>query len=574
MFKRRLFLRSSLALAGMVSLSTAITGCSARPGKTRLSDVSFDHGVASGDPLADGVMLWTRAAPDNLLQDVNLAWELAEDRDFSQVLRSGDVSTGDSRDYTVKVDVRDLEPGREYFYRFYGASSVSPVGRAKTLPVGPVEQLRLAVFSCANYPAGYFHAYREASRLENLDACLHLGDYLYEHGDGEYATELAAELGREFAADNNSELLSLTDYRKRYALYRRDTDLQAIHAAAPMIAVWDDHEVADDSWSAGARNHSTDEGDYALRLDAAVQAYFEWMPLRPIVPDAGGRIYRSFDFGDLLSLHMLDTRVIGRDQQLEFADFASGDTGTLDVEALTSVLDSFERSLLGPQQWNWLAQRLQQSPGRWQMLGQQVLMTRMSVPEDVRRGLFVDHDYDAVAALVEELTHLKSASSGRGTLSTEARRQLGSVVPYNLDAWDGYPLERDRLYAMAKKYERELVVLSADTHNSWHSRLRDRDGSPAGIELSVPSVSSPGMETYLGFGEADREPLQRALEVLIDELEYCQLKNRGYIELNLSRDTLTSTWHFVNDVTTRDYQMGLHRESFYATALASSDEER
>ena len=210
-------------------LSTALSGRAASARSSALSPASFAHGVASGDPLADGIMLWTRATPDGAPTSLTLAWELSRDSDFNSVVRSGTVEAAASRDYTVKIDVRELEPGATYYYRFRSASAYSGTGRARTLPAAGVAAVKLAVVSCANYPAGYFHAYREASRIENLDAFIHLGDYIYEYGAGGYATERAAELGRLYPDDNDGELYTLTDYRRRYALYRSDSDVQAMH---------------------------------------------------------------------------------------------------------------------------------------------------------------------------------------------------------------------------------------------------------------------------------------------------------------------------------------------------------
>jgi len=556
---RRALLRYSLSLASSVYVSTALSGCSLGRSAARLDAVSFPQGVASGDPEADAVMLWTRATPPGGDASVRVGWEVARDDTFREVLRSGEAVTGPARDYTVKVDVRDLAPGSTYYYRFLGLGTNSMIGRARTLPAGPVDQVRLAIFSCSNYPAGYFHAYAEAARLADVDAFVHLGDYIYEYGDGGYATERSRELGRALPAENSGELYTLEDYRARYALYRSDSDLQAVHASAPMIAVWDDHEIANDTWKDGAQNHSSDEGDFAARRRAAVQAYFEWMPLRPVVPDEEGRIYRSFRFGDLVDLHMLDTRLVGRDEQLDYSNYTDSDTRSMQVDAFLADIGHPERSLLGEPQRNWLYGALQASEARWQVLGQQILMARMTMPAQMLGQLFGEGDLTAAAPLIEALTRDKAALLAGEPLSAEARRRLAEVLPYNLDAWDGYPAERERLYAVAGSLGKSLVVLAGDTHNAWYSELLDRSGQRVGVELATSSVSSPGMESYLGLDAGQAESLARSLAVLIDELQLCELQRRGFLEVTFGRDDLQARWHFIDSVWRRDYAVE-HRD--------------
>ncbi len=365
-------------------------------------------------------------------------------------------------------------------------------------------------------------------------------------------------MGRQFADNNRRELFDLKDYRRRYALYRSDPDLQAVHAAAPMIAVWDDHEIANDSWQFGAQNHSEEEGDFEARKLAAIQAYFEWLPLRPILPDGNGTIYRSFDFGDLVSLHMLDTRLIGRDQQIEYRHFMD-DSGDLDLRSILPKLKDPQRSMLGDAQRNWLQQRFSQSPGRWQVLGQQVLMARMEMPAEMLRGLFGGENGDTVA-LIRELAQLKDSMDSGKAIDEQQLARLRALLPYNLDAWDGYPAERERVYGAAKDTGRPLVVLAGDTHNAWYSRLNDADGRFIGVELATSSVSSPGMESYLKLDSAGARELARALPILIEELQWCELQSRGFLEVLFTRDAVESRWHLVDSVSRRDYRRVTHRE--------------
>ncbi len=551
--RRRDLLRHSAVLASTIWVSTRLSGCTLGSDRSALSSASFSHGVASGDPTAEGIMLWTRAVPQTAAGTVELGWELADDADFRRVIRSGRVTTTAERDFTVKLDVDELQPGQEYFYRFLSKERASTIGRTRTLPTGSPSSLRMAVFSCSNYPAGYFHAYREAARLPNIDVFVHLGDYFYEYGMGGYGTDRAVELGRALPENNAGELYTLDDYRRRYGVYRGDEDLQALHASAPMIAVWDDHEIANDTWMDGAENHSAEEGDFAARKAAAVQAYFEWMPLRPVVPDEDGRIYRRFDFGDLLSMHMLDTRLIGRDEQLAYGDFLDKDSGELDGKRFQQQLYAPERSLLGSAQREWLYEGLATSPAHWQVLGQQVLMARMEMPAQLLRGLFSGGEAGATQALIGDLVADKQALLAGEALGVERTQRLAQKLPYNLDAWDGYPMEREGLYERVRALGKEIVVLAGDTHNAWHSQLHDREGVRVGTEFATPGVSSPGMETYLNLDEASAQALAQGLGVLIDELQYCQLYNRGFLELEYTRRDVHARWHFIDDVTREDY---------------------
>lgn len=555
-FTRRNFLKGALAVTGGVLVSTPLQAMS-RPELP--SEVSFSHGLASGDPLQDAVILWTRATPASPVRDgepIKVTWELARDEQFVDVLRRGSAETSAGRDYTIKIDVQGLEPNTAYYYRFVGASEQSPVGRTKTLPAGGVEQVKLAVFSCSNYPAGYFNAYALAAQRGDWDAVLHLGDYIYEYPADGYATERAAEIGRALPEDNAGEILSLADYRKRYALYRADSGLQALHAAAPFITVWDDHEVANDAWKGGAENHSPEEGDFFERRAAAIQAYYEWLPIRPPQGETKPQIYRSFQFGDLIDLHMLDTRVIGRDEQLQFSRYL-GEDGSFDGRAFGAALADPERTLLGPTQRNWLAETLQQSTGKWQLLGQQVLMGKMFLPAEI---LMSYYSRGKRPDPTRELVELKMASLKGEPLSEAQRGRLEQLVPYNLDAWDGYAVEREALYRHVAELGKNLVVVAGDTHNAWYNHLRDDSGRLIGLEFAAPSVTSPGMESYLQLDERAAQELAHGMPVLIDDLQYCNLHQRGFMALTFSRDEVRAEWTFVDNVDSTEFaEAGRHR---------------
>lgn len=502
---------------------------------------TFAHGVASGDPLARQVMLWTRISGATE-SSARVFWELAQDADFRRVVRSGLLRTGAASDFTVKVDATGLTPDSRYFYRFTYNGQRSPVGRTRTLPEGAVDEVRLAVFSCSNYPAGYFHAYAHAAKRQDWHAVLHLGDYIYEYERTGYASADAESLGR--AVMPASECVTLTDYRTRYALYHTDPDLQALRASCPMIAVWDDHEIANNSYLSGAANHTAaTEGPYAKRRDAAVQAYHEWLPTRVPEPSVPQRLYRSFDFGDLLSLHMLETRLVARSKQLTHATYVSA--SGLDAQALEAAAMDPARQLMGPTQLNWLRERMTASTATWQVLGQQVLMNRMEMPAPILLGQISIGDYGALQARQAEAPD--SLTAAERYLLAQPR------VPENLDAWAGYGSEREAVLASARDLDKNLIALAGDTHNAWANDLVDDQGRAVGVEFGTPGVSSPGMEA----SRITDTPPQIAswMQANVPQLVWAETGHRGYLELNINREACRPTWHFVSTVKAREHSV-------------------
>jgi alkaline phosphatase D len=540
---RRRFMRQLGGTALLGASGLGVAGCSSTAGLADGAGGSFQHGVASGDPLSDRVILWTRVTPPKAADqgDALVHWQVATDEAMRQLVGSGSVVTGADKDYTVKVDAAGLLPGHVYYYRFSSGGAFSPVGRTKTLPKQDVKQVRLAVFCCANYPAGYFNVYADAARQDNLDAALHIGDYIYEYESTGYACANAVKLGR--VSEPRNILMNLDDYRRRYAQYRSDTDLQALHAAVPWIVVWDDHEFADDTWRDGSVDHRANKnGPFSLRRAAAVQAYHEWMPIRAPEPDNPDRIYRSFDFGKLVSLHMLDTRLIGRDQQLMLSSYYDEDED-FDAEKFRRDVASPARQMMGKEQMAWLEHQVMASGARWQVLGQQVLMARMEYPQPV---LMDDISCANYAALKDR------ASCAPHTVTAEEKACLAEpTLPCYMDSWDGYQNDRELVFSIMQRHRRNMVVLAGDSHNAWASDLRDRDGRQVGVEFAASSVSSPGLEC--AYPKRDPKEVARMMEQLIDTVYYAETGRRGYLIITASDDEVRSDWRFVDTVFKRTF---------------------
>jgi alkaline phosphatase D len=450
-------------------------------------------------------------------------WTMASDPAMSDELQRGRVTTAGDTDYTVKVDVRGLEPATTYYYRFTAGGAMSPVGRAKTLPVGSVGMVRLAVVSCANYPSGYFTAYRMLAHRDDIDVVLHLGDYIYEYANSEYGNMD----GR--ALEPAHEILTLDDYRARHALYRLDADLQAVHRQHTFITVWDDHEFANNAWRGGAHNHNNgaDEGPWPARVAAAMQAYYEWLPVRPPIPRMRERIYRSFAFGNLAELIVLDTRLIGRDEQLDYSDFERDDPDSpFDIDAFLASYRSMDRSILGHAQLEWLQSQISQSIARgqkWRLVGQQVIFADLALPDVSDIESFPNREINGFLASYTERT--------------------GQVFPLNLDAWSGYPGSRSRLGDFLRALDEQPVFLTGDTHNSWAIELRDEnDGESIGVEFGGPGVSSPSVA--VDFPETYRE-LEQRVKARNPDVKYTDFRHRGYLLVIVTEDSVTGEWHYV-----------------------------
>lgn len=563
MITRRHFLHVSSMAVGSLVVSTGLAGCGGSNSKPAVSTpadqpmnsftVSFDHGVASGDPLTDSVIIWTRATPsDSEATRVNVRFQVATDEGFASLVHDGLTTTSAERDFTIKIDAKALSANTSYYYRFIADEVTSPVGMTKTLPEGDVSSVKLAVFSCANYPAGHFNVYGHAATQENIDAVVHLGDYIYEYGMGGYATQNAEAIGRALPEDNAEEILSLHDYRRRYQTYRHDAQLQQLHAKHPFIMVWDDHEVVNDTWRDGAENHNEGEGDFAERKLRALQAYFEWMPIRPVVEDDQSIITRQFKFGDLVDLLMLDTRVVARDKQLDYLDYFDPATGQLNAQLFIQDVTSPSRALLGTEQLTWTQDKIVSSEATWQVLGQQILMSKMYIPAELIAQLA--NPGPQIIPIFNELAQIKGRMlAGDPTLTAEEIARVETKLPYNLDAWDGYPVERELVYGAALQANKNLVVLAGDTHNGWASNLVSQGGMNVGVEFATASVSSPGLEEYLSLTPEYAAAFAQGLGLLVDDLQYADLDSRGYMMVTFTPEKATSEWVYVDTILSETY---------------------
>ena len=542
---RRDFLIKVSSISAVLATGGILSAC----GSSDSPMVNFDYGVASGDPLSDRVILWTHAKFQDLSEAVNLTWQVAADLEFSKVLVSGSAQANSETGHTCKVDATGLLPNQTYFYRFQAGQHNSPIGKTKTLPVGAVSDVKLAVMSCSNYPSGFFNVYSEVARSD-ADVAIHLGDYIYEYAATGYASEKAASLGRTSIPAN--EILTLSDYRLRHAQYKSDADSKQFHASKPLIAVWDDHEFTNDTYKDGAENHTpATEGPFAARKAAALQAYHEWMPIRTGADKS--KIYRSFNFGNLLSLHMLDTRLIGRDQQVEITDLIN----PAKQASAVATLSSPTRQLMGTEQVQWLQTQMATSTATWQVLGQQVLMARMEFPLTILQALNPsDTSPQAQAAgqkaITDYLTAKGKQAQGFPITATETALLNQPKLGYNLDAWDGYPAAREILLSTAAQLKKRLVVLAGDTHNAWHSDLTLMSGQKVGEEFATSSVSSPGLEAYLSLPPAQ---VKAIFEGVVKDLKWMDSSRRGYLKLTVSTAQVQGEWLFIDTITSRTYKV-------------------
>lgn len=528
--RRRLVIGGSLGLGALLlpvgrSLSAEVLGAK-----------GFTHSVASGEPGSDSMLLWTRYVPAAGVDEVRLDVEVALDHGFTRVVSGGSVRTGSYRDWTVKSTVDGLQPGTVYWYRFIAPDGgTSPVGRTKTLPVGDVERFGLGLFSCSNLPMGWFNAYAHAAARDDLDLWLHAGDYIYEYGIASYKDKDRVA-GREVMPAHEHEMISLVDYRLRLACYRADPDLQKLHQMAPMVALWDDHEITNDSWEGGAQNHQPQtEGDWNARRAAAVQAYREWLPV-------SDEPWKTYPLGTLATLYRTESRLIGRTRPADINEVFKADSDA----AIEAFRDGPWRdpsaTMLGLEQENWLAHALKEKARttQWQLVGMGTILGRTVMPQDTVGWLRSD--------------------TGKNTAEffKDSIRAARHGLPMWMDRWDGYPAARSRLLQAAQQADADLVMLSGDSHNAWAFSLAE-DGQPAGVEFASHSITSGGLENNMGV---DPKSVSKAFVSTNSEIDWCDTSQRGYVMLDITAQRVTGEWIFMQDIKTRTTALaGTHRMS-------------
>lgn len=495
------------------------------PGRLRAGPLAgFTHGVASGEPTASSVLLWTRYAAAG---PVPLTVEVAREPGFARIVARGTALATPEADGTARATLTGLPPGTWLWYRWRAPDGTrSPTGRTRTLPEGRVDRFVLALFSCSNLGFGWFNAFAHAAARSDLDLAVHLGDYIYEYPLGTYPGPDDLVRGRDIAPDG--ALIALADYRQRYASYRRCPDLQALHARLPMLAVWDDHEFADDARVDGAWNHDPKtQGPWADRKAAAEQAWREWMPV-----SAPGH-WASHRIGDLATLFALETRITGRTPSpgLYAAAKAGGDFAGFARDEWRD--DRFR--ILGAPQERWLLEGLATSARAtpWQLLLQSVPMGHTALPPAASGWTAAggQEGADEVAMLVEAGRH---------------------GIAFNMDNWGGFPAQRSRILAAAQDVGANLIVTSGDSHNGWGYDLA-QGGRTAGVELAVPSVTSPGFERW--FPQTPPDRIAAALVESNPELVFADTHRRGYGTVELTPDRARLGWHFTGSPRQREKRL-------------------
>lgn len=462
----------------------------------------FYHNVASGDPLENSVIIWTRIESAAAHANEEVEWEVAADEDFENIVQSGKAYTNADKDFTVKVDVQELQPGTTYYYRFIHNELLSPVGKTKTLPSENVDEVKFAVVSCSNWEWGYFNAYKHIADRKDLDAVLHLGDYIYEYGVGTYGDTTIGRFN-----EPPYEIITLDDYRTRYSQYRLDPDLQEIHRQHPFISIWDDHEITNNAYKYGAQNHQDHEGSYEERKKAARQVYYNWMPIRE-----NQELYRSFQFGNMVQVIMLDERLAGRTEPPE------------DTVSLKNLPP--HHTMLGDEQLQWFLGQLRENKEAWQLIGNQVIFSYLNY--------------------------------GRPDFTL------------NPDSWDGYPRERSEIIKIISENQIDNVVfVTGDTHAAWAFEVTTDPFLGYDSITGTGAVAVEFGTTSVNSGNADEKfPSDtvviyehEVLKPLNPHLKYVNMRDHGYLLVTLTEENVKAEWYVVNTVRTSESTEKLDRSA-------------
>jgi len=451
----------------------------------------FYHGVASGDPLQKSVILWTRVTPKYKSNNIPVQWEIALDSKFRKVVGKGNYKTNVARDYTVKVEATNLRPNTKYFYRFKALDSYSKVGETKTIAQGD-EEINLAVVSCSNIEFGYFNAYAAICK-EEVDAVIHLGDYIYEYGPDVYGD-------KEFYRKNipPHEIISLQDYRDRYSQYRLDEDLKKLHTLVPFINIWDDHEITNNAYVEGAQNHQADEGDYLTRKNIARQVFYEWLPIRETKTH-----YRSFNFGDNLDLIMLDERLAGR---------------TIQPDTITdSQRVKASHTLLGKTQMQWLEKEMKNSSAQWKIIGNQVIFS------------YSDWGYDGFRQNMDAWDGYPADQKKLSDIISNGPIQ--NVIFVTGDTHTGWAFEA-----------------TAEPFSNYNPQTAE---GAIGIEFGVTSISSGNSNERMSNEKVLKHEKKIKSLALNPHLKYVNMRDHGYLKLSINKSEVTAEFKIVEDLSQR-----------------------
>ena len=584
---RRKFLSKTATLAAIGGSATLVACGGSSSSDSTVPPSQFQYGVASGDPLTDRVILWTHAKRPSVEANVNLTYQVATDYGFTTIVTSGSVVAINSAGNTAKVDATGLKAGTTYYYRFFDdTNSYSPIGTTRTLPDATATSVKFAVFSCTLYSAGFFNVY-ESALSSGAQFAIHLGDYIYEYGSDPAKfgntdstttpAGTAVSLGRVVSPAN--DIVSLSDYRTRYALYRADPSLQALHAKMPWITVWDDHEFTNNAYATGAQNHDpVTQGDWTTRKATAAQVYHEWMPIR--TPDSTNlfKIYRKFDFGTLFTLHMVDTRIEGRTKQAyawygdpfdakvqpyAWADYSKG------LTPVGGVYPDAANKMMSDTQFSWLTGNISASTSAWQIVGNQDIMAKLWYP-----GTVIQANAQGASAFQTAVVNYLTL---KATNPTNAA--LVPKLPINMDSWDGYPINRETLLQTIRQSGKKLVVLSGDSHNAWYNDLRTLDGTTkVGVEFATTSVTAPGYESaglgelapYIDGSGVAPGNINGSRAGLIDDVNYVETKRRGYLLMTVTAANVKGEFVFVDNIRSKSYTASIGKTVTVATNLTAT----